>query len=251
MSLPVVFATLAAGNQPLSLLDTNFNAVAALGAVPCAASGQNAIALTPFSNSPTIASYPDLQPSFVFVAAQTSNAAVTANVSLVGARNVYKWGGAVQCGAGDIVTGQVYRLTPLLALNAGAGGFVCDAIGVGNNLTVLDFIIDGGGSAITTGVKGTIGPLPWGATIQSWTLDADQNGSITIDIFRANNAHPTVSIVGGGGTKPTLSSAQFNGLQAPSGWTSTVLVPNDLLAFSVSTVATVTRVTLGLILVKI
>jgi hypothetical protein len=250
MALPVTFAVLASGNQPLSLFDTQFAAVAALGAVPCAAAGQSTIALTPFTNTPTIASYPDIQPSFVFVAAQTSTGAVTINVSGVGGRNAYKWNGAVQCGSGDIIAGFVYRATPLLALNAGAGGFVVDAIGVNNNLVTLPFIIDGGGSAITTGVKGTIGPLPWGATIQSWTVDADQSGSITIDIFRANNAHPTVSIVGGG-TKPTLSAAQFNGLQAPAGWTSTVLVPNDLLAFSVSTVATVTRVTLGLILAKI
>src|SRR6266853_5256835 len=134
MALPVTFATLTGGNQPLALLDTQFSAVAALGSIPCAAAGQNTIALTPFTNTPTVSSYPDLAPSFVFAAAQTSNGAVTINVNGVGARNAYKWNGAVQCGSGDIVAGSVYRATPLQALNAGAGGFVVDAIGVNNNV---------------------------------------------------------------------------------------------------------------------
>ena len=249
MALPVTFATLPAGNQPLSLFDTQFAAVGAIGVIPCAAAGQNSIALTPNANTPTISGYTDLAPSFSYVAAQTSNGSVTINVAGVGARTAYKWNGQQVMGSGDSVVGSVYKATFLTALNSGAGGFVVDSAGANNNLVPVDFVIDGGGSTITTGVKGTLGPFPYGATIQSWTLDADQSGSITIDILRANNAHPSSSIVGGG-TKPTLSSAQFNGLQTPSGWTSTVLAVNDLLAFQVSTVATVTRVTIGFILAK-
>jgi len=248
LALPVVFATLASGNQPLSLLDTQSNALAALGGIPCAAAGQNVIALTPFTNTPTITSYPDLAPSFVFAAAQTSNGAVTANVSLVGARNVYKWNGSTQCGSGDIVAGLVYKLTPLLALNSGLGGFVADAIGVNNNIAELPFIISGGGSAITTGVKGYM-PIPFGATITGWSIIADQSGSISIDILRLNNAVPVTSIVGAG-TKPTLTTAQFVGNTAPSGWTSTVLVAQDYLGFSVASVTTVTQVTITLFLAK-
>jgi len=247
--LPVTFATLAAGNEPLSLLDTQFAAVAALGYVPCAASaGPNAIALTPFASTPTITSYPDLAPGFIFVAAAASTGAVTLNVAGVGARNAYKWNGLAACGAGDIVSGEIYRAVPLAALNSGLGGFVIDTAGVNNNIAMLPIIIDGGGSVITTGAKGFL-PVPWGCTISTWSVIADQSGSITIDILRANNAVPSASIVGGG-TKPTLSSAQFAGLVAPSGWTSTGLAANDWLGFSVSTVATVTRVTLSLQLAK-
>jgi hypothetical protein len=249
MGLPVTFATLAGGNQPLSLIDTQFSAVSALGSIACAAAGQNTIALTPFSNTPTVASYPDLQPSFVFAAAQTSNGSVQINVNLNGARNAYKWNGSQQCGSGDIVAGFVYRATPLTALNSGAGGFVVDAIGVNNNIATVAFVIDGSGVAITTGAKGSF-PIPFGCAISSWSIDADQSGSISIDILRANNAHPTTSIVGAG-TKPNLTAQQFNGLQTPSGWTSTAIVPNDWLLFSVSTVATVNRVTISLTLAKI
>ncbi len=244
MALPVTFQTLTAGNQPLSLLDTQFGAVAALGAIPCAASGQNAIALTPLANTPTVSSYPDLQPSFVFVAAQTSNGAVTANVSLTGARNVYKWNGTQLCSSGDIIAGNTYRLTPLLALNSGAGGFVCDAVGVNNNLLDIEFLIDGGGSAITTGNKGSF-HIPWGVTIFGWRVIADQSGSIAVDILRLNNGVPVASMVGGG-NKPTLTASQFNAFTAVSGWTSTVLIPDDWISFSVSSAATITRATIVL-----
>ena len=236
--------------QQLSDFDVALAQVAALGAIPCTAAGTNTIVLTPFANTPTIASYPDLQPSFVFVAQATSTSAVTINVGSVGARNAYKWNGLTAIGAGDIVVNGIYRATPLLALNGGAGGFVVDTIGVGNNLSVIPFIIDGGGNPITTGNKGSVGPIPWAATIASWSIEADQSGSIALDILRANNAVPAASIVGGG-TKPNLTAAQFNGLVAPAGWTSTLLAPNDWLSFSVFSVATVTRVTGSLSLAKL
>lgn len=248
MALPVTFATLTTGNEPLSLLDTQFAAVAALGAIPCAAAGQNAIALTPNANTPTISGYTDLAPSFVYVAAQTSNAGVTLNIAGLGARNSYKWQGQQLLGANDSVAGCVYRATFLTALNSGAGGFVVDAIG--NSLTVTDveFVIDGGGSAITTGVKGNI-RIPFPAVIVGWGVMADQSGSIAVDILRANNAVPSASIVGAG-NKPALAAAQF-ATAAPSGWTSTSLAQNDWLAFSVTSAATVTRVTVDLVLDKI
>src|SRR6266436_9254795 len=127
MALPVTFATLTGGNQPLSLLDTQFAAVAALGGIPCAAAGQNTISLTPFSSTPTIAAYTDLAPSFLFAAAQTSNGSVTINVNLVGARNAYKWNGQAALGANDLIAGSIYRATFLTALNGGAGGFAVDS----------------------------------------------------------------------------------------------------------------------------
>jgi len=249
MPLPFVFGTLTAPTEPLSALDTNFNAVAALaGGIPCTATGQNTIALAPGTNTPTISSYPDLAPSFVFAAAQTSNGAVTINVNGVGARNAYKWNGAQQCGSGDIVAGAVYRATPLQALNAGAGGFVVDAIGFNNNIADVEFIIDGGGVAITTGAKGQV-RIPGPATVLSWYVIADQVGSIAVDVLRANNAVPSVSMIGGG-NKPTLTAAQFSGRVVPAAWTSTVLAAEDWLTFSVSSVATVTLVTVDLQLAK-
>lgn len=248
MSLPITFATLGAGNQPLQDFDTQFAAVAALGVIPCSASGQNAIALTPFVNTPTITSYTDLAPSFIFAAAQTTTGGVTASVAGIGFRNVYKRNGSLAAGANDIIAGNVYRLVPLQALNGGVGGFVVDPFTQAINTAELPFIIAGGGTAITTGVKGYM-PVPFGATITGWSVIADQSGSISIDIFRANNAVPTVSIISTG-NKPTLTSQQFVGNTAPSGWASTVLVAQDYLGYNVVSAATVTQVTVNLFLTK-
>ena len=249
MALPVNFQLLAGGNEALSLLDTQFSAVAALGSIPCAAAGQNVISLTPFTNTPTVVSYTDLAPSFVFAAAQTSNGSVTINANLIGARNAYKWNGQQQCGAGDIVAGFVYRASPLQALNGGSGGFVVDSIGVNNNVSEVQFIIDGSGFAITTGVKGFI-HLLFPSTLNSWRVMGDQVGSIAVDILRApGGAIPSVSMVGAG-NKPTLSAQQF-AFGVPTGWTSTSFVIDDWIGFNVTSAATVTRVTVALQLNKL
>lgn len=243
MALPVNFATLAGGNEPLLLFDTQFAAVGALGVIPCAAAGQNAVALTPNANTPTVSSYTDLAPSFSFAAAQTSNGSITINVSGLGARNAYKWNGSVAMGSGDLIAGNVYKATFLTALNAGSGGFVVDTFGVNSTISEIELVIDGGGSAITVSNKGWL-YIPWNATITAWRVLADQVGSIVIDILRASSAFPTVSIVGAG-NKPTLTAAQFN-QTAPAGWTSTALLRDDWIAFNVTSAATVTKVTVAL-----
>jgi hypothetical protein len=247
MALPTIFATLSGGNQPLSLFDVNFNAVSTLGAIPCAATGSNAISLTPLANTPTVASYVDLQPSFVFAAALTSTSSVTIQVNALGARNCYKWNGQTPLGAGDIVAGNVYRATPLAALNGGLGGFVVDAIGTSVTLSEIPFIISGAGSPITASLKGYL-PVPFPGTITAWEVMGDQSGSIVIDIFRANEAIPTVSMIGAG-NKPNLTSQQFTGA-AVSGWTSTALAIKDWLGWNVTSASVVTQVTVVLYVTK-
>ncbi len=50
-------------------------------------------------------------------------------------------------------------------------------------LSAIEFIIDGGGSAITTGEKGHL-RLPFAGTIISVAVMADQSGSIVVDIWK-------------------------------------------------------------------
>src|SRR5262249_187797 len=129
-------------------------------------------------------------------------------------------------------------------------GFVVDTIGVNNNLLSAPFIIDGGGVAITTGVKGFIGPIEFGFTITQWSIAADQSGSITIDILPNNNPIPLTPLLAPH-PKPVLTAAQFVAPPAPAGWTSTTINFNDWLGFQVTSVATVTRVTISLIGAKV
>lgn len=108
----------------------------------------------------------------------------------------------------------------------------------------VGLIIDGGGTTILSGQKGQV-HIPFGIAITQWSVMADQSGSITVDILRANNGVPSSSMVGGG-TAPNLSTSQYT-QAAPSSWTSTTLATNDWIAFSVTgTPTSVTRVTVVL-----
>jgi hypothetical protein len=103
--------------------------------------------------------------------------------------------------------------------------------------------VDGSGGVITAGVKGYV-RVPYACTINSWSILTNNSGvgaTITFDIWRANNAIPTVggSLVGGG-TKPFLTSntAQITSA-TPTGWTSVTLAANDILGFNVESGAAV------------
>lgn len=129
MSFPITFGTLAAGPQPLSDFDTQFAAVGALVQIPCAATGQNAVVLTPSANTPTISAYTNYAPVFGWTQAQTSTGAVTIQVAGgLAALNAYKNNGATAVGTSDLVAGSAYRAFFVQTLNSGAGGFVVDVV---------------------------------------------------------------------------------------------------------------------------
>lgn len=112
----------------------------------------------------------------------------------------------------------------------------------------IGIVLDGGGSAITTGTKGTI-TIPYNCTIDNWTLTADVSGSIVIDVKKSTYAsYPTTSSIAGS-EKPTLSSAQKNQDLSLSTWTTTITA-GDVLEFVVDSAATVTKVTLSMKVTK-
>ena len=116
-----------------------------------------------------------------------------------------------------------------------------------SNTRTLNFVIDGGGSAIATGIKGHI-VLDGDFTVTGWTVIADQSGSIVVDVNRATYTDfPTTAAIAGS-ELPTLSSAQKNEDLTLSTWTTT-LSARDVLEFEVDSVATVTRVTVALRLI--
>lgn len=115
----------------------------------------------------------------------------------------------------------------------------------GSRATVL-CVIDGGGSAITTGIKGDV-VVDFGCVIEQWTLLADQSGSIVVDIWKDTfaNAPPTGADTITASAKPTISSASKAQSGVLTGWTTTITA-GDVLRYNVDSVSTVTRVTLAL-----
>jgi len=129
------------------------------------------------------------------------------------------------------------------ALTVAQGG-----TGITNNPNVLSitFIIDGGGSTITTGIKGDL-TIPFACTISEWTLLANQSGSIVVDIWKDtySNYPPTVADTITGSAKPTISSATKGQSSTLTGWTASITAGN-ILRFNVDSVSSITRVTLSL-----
>ena len=115
-----------------------------------------------------------------------------------------------------------------------------------DDIASITFIIDGGGSAITTGEKGHL-RIPFACEIQRVTLLADQSGSITIDIWKDTYANfpPTDADSICGGNEPAISSAQKYEDTTLSGWTKTINA-GDILTFNVDSCSTITRVTIAL-----
>ena len=121
------------------------------------------------------------------------------------------------------------------------------ALFLDDSYDTIQFIIDGGGSAITAGIKGDI-MVPFNCSVLGWDIVADASGSIVVDIWKDTYANfpPTVADTITGTEKPTLSSAQKNQDTSLSSWTTT-LNRNEWLRFNVeATPATVTRVTVAI-----
>lgn len=127
-----------------------------------------------------------------------------------------------------------------------------DASAHHSNVITITFIIDGGGSAITTGQKGHM-EIPFTCTLTAWTLLADQSGSIVIDIWGdtyANFPPDNSDAMPGAGKEPTISSAQKAQDTTITDWTDYTISAGDCLAFNVDSCSTITRITLSLTATK-
>lgn len=111
----------------------------------------------------------------------------------------------------------------------------------------LNFVIDGGGSAITTGVKIDLGPWDYAFDLEAVTLLADQSGSIVIDLWSDAYANypPTVADTITASAKPTLSSAANSQDATLAGWTKSIPKGNTI-RINVDSAATLTRVGVAL-----
>lgn len=110
----------------------------------------------------------------------------------------------------------------------------------------IAFSIDGGGSALTTGVKADV-YVPYACTITAVTLLADQSGSVVVDIWKDTYANypPTVADTITAAAKPTLSAATKSQDTTLTGWTKTIAA-GDTLRFNIDSISTITRLVLTL-----
>ena len=114
----------------------------------------------------------------------------------------------------------------------------------------IQYVIDGGGSAITTGEKGHI-EIPFDCTIKAVRALADQSGSIVVDLWaEAYSGFPPANANSITASAPvTISTDTDSEDTTLTGWT-TSLTRGQILAFNVDSAATIERVTISLSLTR-
>ncbi|MFZ9878121.1 MAG: hypothetical protein ACO3EG_06145 [Chitinophagaceae bacterium] len=119
-------------------------------------------------------------------------------------------------------------------------------IGIGT----VTLSLDGGGSAITTGPK-AFTTVNYNGTIDSYTLIADQIGTLVIDVWKDSYANypPTDADSITNGNEPHLTSA-IKYTEATTGWSSTSISAGDVLYFNVDAASTIEKATLTLKIIK-
>lgn len=115
-----------------------------------------------------------------------------------------------------------------------------------NAVVALSFVIDGGTSAITTGIKGDI-EVPYACTINRATALADQSGSIVVDIWKDTYANfpPTDTDSITASAPVTISAATKSQDSTLTGWT-TSISDGDILRYNVDSASSITLVTISL-----
>jgi hypothetical protein len=113
------------------------------------------------------------------------------------------------------------------------------------------FSLEGGGSTISTGVAGVLGPLAYNAIIEQGILLADQPGDVTIDFWRGTLAEYLAETVDSGdsitGAAPLTISADNGSVDdVLTGW-DTVWPAGSVLIINVDDAVDITRVSGSLV----
>jgi len=91
--------------------------------------------------------------------------------------------------------------------------------------------------------------MPYAGTITGWSIAANVSGSIRFDIWKANNALPTVANTIVASAKPALTSVQYLSSTTLTGWTTT-FIAGDVFAFFVETATTIKNATISIRVTK-
>lgn len=158
-------------------------------------------------------------------------------------------GNTFTTGTGVLTIAAAKTLTALNSVTlSGTDGVAMNV--TNNKLANISFIIDGGGSAITTGIKGDI-EIPFACTINQVTMLADQSGSIVVDLWKDTYANypATIADTITAAAKPTITTATKSQNSTLTGWT-TAVAAGDIIRFNVDSITTCTRVLISLRVIK-
>jgi len=162
----------------------------------------------------------------------------------------------IPAGAGEIpivnlptivTAGKVSGAAITLLPNLPAGAGVIPTANLPSPVFSFAVVIDGGGTAITTGKKIRV-VFDFACTLTQYTLVADVAGAIVIDINRSTYGDfPTTVSMPGAGKEPTIAATNQKSQDTNiSDWTSVAVVAGNVLEFEVDSCTTITNCTVGL-----
>jgi len=166
---------------------------------------------------------------------------------------------------GDLNICNISELANVNATSPADGDFLSYSMGLGYwqdrqladtdipsdvKLVSITFVIDGVCAAIAPGEKGHL-EIPFDCTIQRVTMEADQTGSVVVDIWKDIYANfpPTNADSITSATPPTITAAQKSQDAALTNWTTSISA-GDILAYNVDSCSNITRVTVSLKAIK-
>jgi len=109
------------------------------------------------------------------------------------------------------------------------------------NPRYINLTLDGGGSAITSGLQAEV-QIPFSGTISSWAIYSTATGSCVVDVLKCNDysSYPTFTSIAGS-EKPTLTSQNKNQDLVLSTWSQSIASGN-ILRFNVNSALVVQKV---------
>ena len=161
------------------------------------------------------------------------------------------------------VAGGSYKVTA----TSGAFSAIWEWVGIGTTqeydfTDIQDYIdttiafatiglrIDNGASVIQTGVSGNL-VVPFNCEIQSYTLLANESGSIVIDVWKDTYANypPTDGDSITASAPMTISSSDKSTDSTLTGWTKT-LSANDILRFNVDSATSIKKLDINIVVAR-
>lgn len=146
------------------------------------------------------------------------------------------------------VSDGAHGLAPKVTVDGYAAVVRSGTLAYEGQYSTINFIIDGGGAAITTGIKGDL-VIDFACALSAWTLLADQAGAIKVDIWRDTYANfaPTDADSLTNGHEPEIAASGDKAQDTDlSDWTDATLDAGNVLRFNVDSCTTIQRATLAL-----
>lgn len=124
-----------------------------------------------------------------------------------------------------------------------------DIVPLEKDYVTINYVIEGGGVPITTGIKGGLW-VDFNAIVTEWTISSDQTsatGNIVVNVLRSKYLnYPALSSMSSVSSRPTLSGSYKNKASTSGQWNTTSILVGDFIGFTVISSSIVNRVTVSL-----